>query len=290
MSQGGILSDNSSPGADVETLTGNSGGAVGADAAFNINTLGTGSITIVGVAGTNTLTTQLTGLTANNVLLGAGTATITKLPPSATVGVPLVSAGAAVDPIFGTAVVAGGGTGVTSFSINGVVISNTTTTGALAALTLTNGQIVIGATGLPPVAATLTAGTGISITNAANSITISTSSSTSGTATTVGAVTADVITLDLGATPATYALEGRVAAFESATPSGFTSQIDGAFRTTGVVATEIDDQDPVNNREAALAAAVIDFVASGNNMILRVTGVAGLTINWVADLQYTKAT
>ena len=66
-----------------------------------------------------------------------------------------------------------GGTGSTSFNINGVVISGTTTTSPLTALTLADGQIVIGATGLPPAAATLTAGAGISIVNAANSITIS---------------------------------------------------------------------------------------------------------------------
>lgn len=39
---------------------------------------------------------------------------------------------------------------------------------------LTNGQLVIGSTGLAPVAATLTAGSGISITNGAGSITVST--------------------------------------------------------------------------------------------------------------------
>ena len=40
---------------------------------------------------------------------------------------------------------------------------------------LTNGQVVIGSTGVDPVAATLTAGTGVSITNAAGSITIASS-------------------------------------------------------------------------------------------------------------------
>lgn len=153
----------------LKTLTGNSGGAI-APVANNINTVGTGSITIAGAG--STLTTQLTGLTNHNVLVGAGTATITNVAPSATSGVPLISQGAAADPAFGTAVVAGGGTGATSFNINGVVISNTATTTPLAALTLTNGQVVIGSTGNPPAAATLTAGTGISITNAANSITI----------------------------------------------------------------------------------------------------------------------
>lgn len=158
----------------LKTLTGNSGGAI-APVANNINTVGTGSITIAGAG--STLTTQLTGLTNHNVLVGAGTATITNVAPSATSGVPLISQGAAADPVFGTAVVAGGGTGATSFNINGVVISNTTTTTPLAALTLTNGQVVIGSTGNPPAAATLTAGTGISITNGANSITIASTGS-----------------------------------------------------------------------------------------------------------------
>ena len=75
---------------------------------------GSGSTTTVG--GLNTLTFQLTGLTNHNVLVGAGTTTITKVPPSATSGVALISQGAAADPTFGTVVVAGGGTGLTSVS------------------------------------------------------------------------------------------------------------------------------------------------------------------------------
>lgn len=82
----------------AETLTGNSGGAV-APTANNINTVGTGSITIVGNPGTSTLTTQLTGLTNHNVLVGAGTATITNVPPS-TAGFVLTSNGAGADPSF----------------------------------------------------------------------------------------------------------------------------------------------------------------------------------------------
>jgi hypothetical protein len=41
----------------------------------------------------------------------------------------------------------------------------------------TNGQLYIGSTGLNPVAATLTAGSGVTITNAAGSITIAASAS-----------------------------------------------------------------------------------------------------------------
>jgi hypothetical protein len=87
-------------GAAVETLTGNSGGAVG-PTANNINILGTGSLTIVGTA--STLTPQLTGLTNHAVLVGAGTATITKLSVGTT-GQLLVGASAA-DPAFASSAV-----------------------------------------------------------------------------------------------------------------------------------------------------------------------------------------
>lgn len=102
MSQGGILSDSGTILPDVETLTGNSGGAVGPTGG-NINTLGTGSITIAGNPGTSTLTTQLTGLTNHAVLVGAGTATITKVGPVATTGSLLASQGPLTDPAFTTA-------------------------------------------------------------------------------------------------------------------------------------------------------------------------------------------
>jgi hypothetical protein len=68
--------------------------------------------------------------------------------------------------------VAKGGSASSSFNINGAVISGATGTSALTALTLTDGQIVVGNTAGAPLAATITAGSGISVTNAANSITI----------------------------------------------------------------------------------------------------------------------
>lgn len=142
-------------------------------AATPVNAINVASAGIVGFDGTATFVE--TPVTQYNVLLGGSTtSTIAQSAPS-TAGIPLVSNGASANPTFTTALVVGGGTGSTSFNANGVVISGTTTTSALTSLTLTNGQIVIGSTGNPPAAATLTAGTGISITNAANSITIAAS-------------------------------------------------------------------------------------------------------------------
>lgn len=176
---------------DVQTLTGNSGGAV-PPTGGNINTLGTGSITIVGVPGTSTLTTQLTGLTNHAVLVGAGTATVTKVGPTATAGQVLQSAGAAADPAFSTA------TYPLTTTINQILYSSAAnvvsglatanravlTTGATGIPVLTalavDGQLIIGSTAGAPAAATLTAGTGITITNASNSITITNSATTGG--------------------------------------------------------------------------------------------------------------
>lgn len=60
MSQAGTFEAGNPGIADVQTLTGNTGGAVGPDGAGNINVVGDGDfITIAGNAGTNTLTVSL---------------------------------------------------------------------------------------------------------------------------------------------------------------------------------------------------------------------------------------
>lgn len=72
-----------------------------------------------------------------------------------------------------------------------------------------NGQTFIGSTGNDPVAATLTAGTGISITNASGSITISGSGSSGWVDQTTGSVTMSVntgYTADAGASLITFTL------------------------------------------------------------------------------------
>ncbi len=56
MSQQGILADKTTSAPDIETLTGDSGGAVGADGANNVNIIGGDTTTISGNPGTNTLT------------------------------------------------------------------------------------------------------------------------------------------------------------------------------------------------------------------------------------------
>jgi hypothetical protein len=110
-------------GAVATTYTTDSGNAT--PAANVLNVLGGGSTTSTGAG--NTVTVVLTGMTNHSVLVGAGTTTLTKVGPDAATGIPLISQGASADPIFGTAVVAGGGTGATSFTTGSVIFMGAST-------------------------------------------------------------------------------------------------------------------------------------------------------------------
>lgn len=127
----------------------------------------------------------------------------------------------------------------------------------------------------------------ITTTGSGNTITISPTDTVSGTGQTVGAVTSDIITFDMGAAAGTYQVEASIAAYEAGTPSGGGIRAFVAARTDGAAATICDSSDPIKNLELTINAANSEFVVSGNNMILRVTGVAGLTIEWAGRLFYT---
>jgi len=148
----------------------------------NWNIIGDGSIVTSGAV--STMTVALTGLTNHAVLVGAGTTTITKVGPTATVGQVLQSAGAAADPAFSTAtypltttvnqiLFSSATNTVTGLATANRAVFTTTATGVPVATALaTDGQLIIGSSVGAPAAATLTAGVGISITNASNGITI----------------------------------------------------------------------------------------------------------------------
>lgn len=112
----------------------------------------------------------------------------------------------------------------------------------------------------------------------------------SGQVTTVGAVTADPIVINLGSVAGTYCIEARIAAFNAATPAGGSYQLFGGVRTTGAAGVLIGQPDLVVNEEAALVPCVVDLVVVGNTAIIRVTGVALLTIDWSATAFYTRVT
>lgn len=88
------------PGTFVQTLTGNSGGAVGPDGANNINVIGSGNINVAGNAGTNTETITLVGTTNHAVQIGNAAGSLTSIGVGSNGQVLIGATGA--DPAFAT--------------------------------------------------------------------------------------------------------------------------------------------------------------------------------------------
>lgn len=184
----------------IDSITPNSGTSpVVPDSNGNVSILGTGSVTVVGSL--NTATVQLTGLTNHAIQIGAGTATLTQLGSGTTGQVLQTNTGA--DPTWSTATYpstttinrilysSANNTVSEITAANSAVLVSTSTGVPQMSSTMTNGQVIIGSTGATPTAATITAGAGISITNAAGSITVAAAG---------GGLTWSVITADQSAT------------------------------------------------------------------------------------------
>jgi hypothetical protein len=106
-----------------------------------------------------------TTFTANGVVLAQSNPyLLATASPGSTSGVPLISNGTSSAPTFGTAVVAGGGTGDTSFTAYSLITGGTTSTGALQNVSGvgTSGQVLTSnGAGALPTWQTSTAGGGI---------------------------------------------------------------------------------------------------------------------------------
>ena len=168
-----------------------SGGTTGLTTSASGSTMDLTGTLIVGNGGTGATTltnhgvlvgagtSAVSGITAGTngqVLLGATSANPSFVTPTAGTGLTVTSNSTTLEYILSTPVtVPNGGTAASSFTANGAVISGSTSTSALSAVGLAaNGDLLIGSASGAPAAATLTAGSGITITNGSNSITIAT--------------------------------------------------------------------------------------------------------------------
>lgn len=109
-----------------------------------------------------------------------------------------------------------------------------------------------------------------------------------GTASVTGAVTGEVFTFDLGGSAAVYRFEILCTGRDTATGDGVGYTVDASVKTDGASGTVIKTPFIDSDEDDSLSAALIDVVASGNNAILRVTGVAGQTITYNAVGSYIK--
>lgn len=255
MSQEGVLTFGSSGGPVIETITGNVGGPVGPDGSFNFNLTAntTMGITTIGNNGTHTInilalqssTSQIgTVQLATNAEAIAGTDTAKAITSDD------LKAKLGTQTQFGLPIGAG----------------------STAAITWTaapaNGQLLIGSSGLTPVLSTLTAGTGISITNGAGSITITNTGGSSLSYTAVNTTpyivlpadqyiavdaTAAPITIQLPDAPAT----GRVIIVKDAKGRSATNLI------TITTVSGVDTIDGVNNFNFNTTFESANFIFNG---------------------------
>lgn len=107
-----------------------------------------------------------------------------------------------------------------------------------------------------------------------------------GSATSVGAGTADIITFIPSAVGA-YSIEYRTAAFNTTSTLGAGYSFFGAIRFDGVTSTICDTFDEIVNEEGAMSGVDLAVVSSGASVILRATGYLGQTINWSSVGLYT---
>jgi hypothetical protein len=159
---------------DDSTVVTPSAGNINISGASPLSTTGSGSTVTVNLTGTVPVAnggTGLTAVTAHDLMIGNGTSPLTLLAPSATSGVPLISQGASSNPAYGTAVVAGGGTGSTTFTAHGVLIGEGTGP-VVATAAGTNGQVLLGSTGADPAFSTLTTSTGVTFTTGAHTLSV----------------------------------------------------------------------------------------------------------------------
>lgn len=106
-----------------------------------------------------------------------------------------------------------------------------------------------------------------------------------GSVTTVGNTTETLATFNCGivgvATPGAFKFKFEVIGFNNSTPAAAGYAIDASARTNGTTATIVETPDADEDEDPILQAqADWDVTSSGNNVLLSVTGVTGLTINW----------
>lgn len=115
-----------------------------------------------------------------------------------------------------------------------------------------------------------------------NTLTIQLTNRLFGTASVTGAITGNVITFALSASAAVYRFSIIVTGRDTTSGDGVGYTINGSARTNGAAATIISTADIDADEDASLSAALMSFVASGNNVIVQPTGVAGRTITYKA--------
>ncbi len=129
---------------------------------------------------------------------------------------------------------------------------------------------------------------GVVGTGTANEVDVVLTNRQTGTVTTANATPTTILTFSLPAVAGSYYVYGNVQAFTSTGPAAGTYSFSGGYLTNGATATELGTEFHDTFQSASLLTSDISLSASGNNVIITVTGIAGLSINWNVLLEYRQ--
>jgi hypothetical protein len=130
---------------------------------------------------------------------------------------------------------------------------------------------------------------GLLETGAGNRFQVQLTNRLQGTATSTNGASVDLITFSLGATSAVFRFQFETVGRSTAgvlVGNGVGYTVFGSARTDGVTASIIGTPFQDVDEDAGLIGASISLAVSGNNVILRTTGIAGETISYNAVGNY----
>ncbi len=119
-----------------------------------------------------------------------------------------------------------------------------------------------------------------------NTLTVQLTNRLQGTTSTSGAVTAPIVSF----TPTvigTYAIEYRVAAYNTTTLLGAGYSVFGTARFDGVNSNICGTPDKITNEEGAMSSANVTMTVSGSAILVNGVGYLAQNINWSAVGLYT---
>lgn len=126
--------------------------------------------------------------------------------------------------------------------------------------------------------------------NLSNNLYIKLSNSGSATTQTIGATTSDVTIINLGAIPSIGVFVSRVVGFDAGGSNNSVAfVITRAAKTDGATATLLSASSTLKFEDVAFNAADANVIVTGNSVIVRVLGVAGFTINWTIETNFTAS-
>lgn len=121
-----------------------------------------------------------------------------------------------------------------------------------------------------------------------NTLTVQLTNRQTATVTTSDATPTTILTFALPAIAGTYYVYGNVQAFTLTGPAGGAYSFSGGYITSGASSTELGTEFHDTFQSASLITSDISLSPSGNNVLVTVTGVVGLTIDWNALLEFRQ--